>query len=74
MHFVLSIDSINQIDLYWTREIPHPDKSGFGMTWHLRYQGETYKRIFTGKKIALINLFHKEWKELYRNKRVMMPD
>jgi len=26
------------------------------------------------KKFALINLFNKDWKELYRNKRVMIPD
>jgi putative endonuclease len=26
------------------------------------------------KKITLINLFNKEWEELYRNKRVKLPD
>jgi putative endonuclease len=32
------------------------------------------KGYLRAKKIALINLFNKDWKELYRNKRVMIPD
>jgi putative endonuclease len=38
------------------------------------FREKQIKGYSRAKKIALINIFNKEWKELFRNKRLEIPD